>query len=110
MLLTAIVILGGIQKISKIATRLVPSMVVLYFITVLVILGIYFKEVPHYISLIFTEAFGNETQDIIITLSLSINNSFEWNEVNLDGLYEPNAGEQVVDMGFRGLIPMVTVE
>lgn len=51
---------------------------------------------------------GNETQDITITLSFSINNSFEWIEVNPDGKYEPGAGEQVVDMGLRGLIPMVS--
>ena len=48
---------------------------------------------------------GNETNDVVITLSLSINNSFEWQEVNFDGKYEPNAGENVVDMGLRGLIP-----
>jgi hypothetical protein len=51
---------------------------------------------------------GNETQDITVTLSFSINNSFEWTEVNADGKYEPGAGEQVVDMGLRGLIPMVS--
>nr|WP_321221456.1 hypothetical protein [uncultured Psychroserpens sp.] len=51
---------------------------------------------------------GNETQDITVTLSFSTNNSFEWTEVNLDGKYEPNAGEQVVDMGLRGLIPSVS--
>jgi len=50
---------------------------------------------------------GNETQDIVLTLSLSTNNSFEWTEVNVDGKYEPSAGEQVVDMGFRGLVPIV---
>ncbi len=48
---------------------------------------------------------GNETKDIVVTLSLSINNSFEWTEVNADGKYEPSAGENVVDMGLRGLIP-----
>lgn len=48
---------------------------------------------------------GNETEDIKVTLSFSINNSFEWTEVNEDGKYEPQAGEQVVDMGLRGLIP-----
>lgn len=48
---------------------------------------------------------GNETQDVTIELSLSINNSFEWEEVNADGKYEPAAGEQVVDMGLRGLKP-----
>ncbi|WAC01240.1 hypothetical protein N7U66_14070 [Lacinutrix neustonica] len=50
---------------------------------------------------------GNETNDVRVTLSFSINNSFEWTEVNADGKYEPNAGEQVVDMGLRGLIPIV---
>ncbi|RTY95763.1 hypothetical protein [Flavobacterium sp. GT3R68] len=48
---------------------------------------------------------GNETQDIEMTLSLSNNNSFEWREINADGKYEPAAGENVVDMGLRGLIP-----
>lgn len=48
---------------------------------------------------------GNETDDIVITLSLSINNSFEWQEVTADGKYEPSIGENVVDMGLRGLIP-----
>ena len=51
---------------------------------------------------------GNETEDVTVTLSFSINNSFEWTEVNADGKYEPNAGEQVVDMGLRGLIPLVS--
>lgn len=48
---------------------------------------------------------GNETRDVVVTLSLSINHSFEWQEVNVDGKYEPSAGENVVDMGLRGLIP-----
>jgi hypothetical protein len=51
---------------------------------------------------------GNETSDVVVTLSFSINNSFEWTEVNADGKYEPAAGEQVVDMGLRGLIPSVS--
>jgi hypothetical protein len=48
---------------------------------------------------------GTETRDVVVTLSLSVNNSFEWEEVNFDGKYEPSAGEKVVDMGLRGLIP-----
>lgn len=48
---------------------------------------------------------GNETKNVEVQLSLSINNSFEWQEVNPDGKYEPAAGENVVDMGLRGLIP-----
>lgn len=48
---------------------------------------------------------GNQTKDITITLSLSINKSFEWHEVTADGKFEPSVGENVVDMGLRGLIP-----
>lgn len=49
---------------------------------------------------------GNETRDVVITLSLSTNNSFEWQEVTADGKFEPSIGENVVDMGLRGLIPL----
>ena len=51
---------------------------------------------------------GNETEDIVINVSISIKESFEWEEVNVDGLYEPAIGETVVDMGVRGL--QVTVQ
>ena len=52
---------------------------------------------------------GNETKNIEVQLSLSINNSFEWQEVNVDGKFEPSVGENVVDMGLRGLIPSFTI-
>lgn len=52
---------------------------------------------------------GNETKNVEVQLSLSINNSFEWSEVNADGKFEPSAGENVVDMGLRGLVPSYVV-
>ncbi len=48
---------------------------------------------------------GSETSDIVITVSLSTNKSFEWKKVNGDGYYQPDAGEFPVDMGIRGMIP-----
>jgi len=56
--LTSIVILGGLNRISKTAEKLVPAMVILYFILVLIILGIYIEEVPYYLKLMFTDAFS----------------------------------------------------
>jgi hypothetical protein len=50
---------------------------------------------------------GNETDDVTITLSLSTNNSFEWKDDNLNGIYEPLDGDTVVDMGLRGLEPII---
>ena len=52
---------------------------------------------------------GNETKNMEVELSLSINNSFEWHEVNADGKFEPSVGENVVDMGLRGLIPSFSI-
>ncbi len=46
---------------------------------------------------------GNETKDIIVTVSLSTNKSFEWEDTKKDGWFEPAAGEKVVDMGVRGM-------
>lgn len=48
---------------------------------------------------------GNESSDIIITVSLSTNKSFEWHEITFDGYYQPEIGEYPVDMGVRGMIP-----
>ena len=40
-------------------------------------------------------------------MNLSINKSFEWIDVNGNGKWDVdvNSGENVVDMGLRGLIP-----
>jgi len=46
---------------------------------------------------------GNETSDIVVEISLSTNKSFEWIEVVNDGKWAPTKGEQVVDMGVRGM-------
>ncbi|NIK93456.1 alanine:cation symporter family protein [Mangrovimonas sp. CR14] len=56
--LTAMVILGGLKRIGKIASRMVPSMVLLYFILVLIILFVNASEVPKYLKMIFTDAFS----------------------------------------------------
>jgi len=58
--LTAIVVLGGLKRISKTAERMVPSMVVLYFILVFIVLIVNYDVVPHYFKLIFTDAFSAE--------------------------------------------------
>ncbi|NQX77674.1 alanine/glycine:cation symporter family protein [Gilvibacter sp.] len=58
--ITTIVIVGQLSRISKTAAKLVPSMVLLYFVAVLYILGVNFDQVPKYLSLIVTDAFSAE--------------------------------------------------
>ena len=50
---------------------------------------------------------GEEKEDITVIISLSTNHSFEWQDYNGNGLWDANKGEPVVDMGLRGLIPIV---
>ena len=58
LIITSIVMLGGLTRISKATSALVPLMVGLYFISVLTILIINIDQVPHYLGMIFTEAFA----------------------------------------------------
>lgn len=48
---------------------------------------------------------GNETKDVVVTVKVSINKSFEWHDANADGWYQPDAGDYPVDMGVRGISP-----
>lgn len=56
-IITSIVVFGGLKRISNTASKLVPSMVVLYFIFILIILITHYQEVPKYLLLIITDAF-----------------------------------------------------
>jgi len=60
MLLVSIVILGGIQRIAVVASKLVPFMVALYFTTVLIIVAKYIGDVPEMLIRIVTDAFTGE--------------------------------------------------
>lgn len=56
--LVALVILGGIRRIARVATWLVPFMVGLYFILVAYIIVTHITEVPSVIASIFSGAFN----------------------------------------------------
>ena len=56
--ITAVVILGGLSRISKTASKMVPAMVLLYFFLVMIILVIHIDVVPKYLGMIFTDAFS----------------------------------------------------
>lgn len=58
LLVVGTVIFGGIKRIGKVASKMVPSMVVLYVSCVLVILGIHFDVLGEYLLLIVTDAFS----------------------------------------------------
>lgn len=58
MVLTALVILGGIRSIGKFTSFLVPFMIVGYVGSALVVLALNITEIPHAFGLIFGHAFS----------------------------------------------------
>ena len=57
-IITSIVILGGLKRISRVSAKLVPFMVGIYMIMVLIILLINYDKITDYIYLIFYDAFN----------------------------------------------------
>ncbi len=58
--LTSLVMFGGLKRISSTAAKMVPSMVLLYFVFVMIILGSHYEEVPRYLIMMVTDAFAAE--------------------------------------------------
>lgn len=59
-ILTSVIMLGGLKRISGTAAKLVPSMVLIYFVLVMIILISNYEVVPKYLGLMFTDAFAAE--------------------------------------------------
>jgi len=59
--LVSIVIFGGITRIGKVTSKLVPTMVVIYVGCVVAILSVHITEIPHYLGLIVTDAFTGKS-------------------------------------------------
>lgn len=60
MVIAGIVILGGIQRIGNWAGKMVPMMIVLYFLSVFSILIMHITDIPHYLWMIVKDAFSAE--------------------------------------------------
>ncbi len=60
-LITSLVIFGGLKKIARVATAIVPFMVLLYFVAVLIIMVNNASEIFPALKLIISEAFNFKT-------------------------------------------------
>lgn len=56
----SLVIFGGLQRIAAVSSRLVPAMSALYLAATIYVLLSNFSLVPHYLALIFSDAFSGE--------------------------------------------------
>jgi AGCS family alanine or glycine:cation symporter len=86
MLMTLVIVFGGIQRIAKVSSVLVPVMAIGYFVLALVIIIINIQLLPHVLSVIIKSAFGLE-QAVGGTLGAAIMNGVK------RGLFSNEAGE-----------------
>lgn len=59
-ILTIVIISGGLRRISHITEIIIPIILLLYFGTILVIAMLHFREIPAVFTLIVLDAFGTE--------------------------------------------------
>lgn len=59
-IIAGVVIIGGIQRIGSWAGKMVPIMIVIYFLSVLTILLLNIGKVPAYLWMVITDAFAAE--------------------------------------------------
>ena len=57
MVFTGLVLIGGIKSIAKVTSTVVPSMIVLYVVAALVVLGLNLSSIPDAFAMIFSDAF-----------------------------------------------------
>ncbi len=60
MVIVAAVILGGVKRVGQVTSKIVPAMVVIYFISSLIVIFANYKIVPEAFLSIFTSAFGTD--------------------------------------------------
>ena len=58
MIISGIVIIGGIKRIGTWAGKMVPIMIIIYFLSVLAILILNISKVPDYLWMVITDAFS----------------------------------------------------
>ncbi len=59
--LVGVVVFGGLQRIANVASKMVPLMIVIYFIAVMLILILNYSQVPKMFGLIFHDAFTGDS-------------------------------------------------
>ncbi|MBQ9202505.1 MAG: alanine:cation symporter family protein [Bacteroidales bacterium] len=84
--MTLIIVFGGIQRIAKVSSVLVPVMAVGYFVLAVVIIVMNIQQIPHVLGVIVKSAFGLE-QAVGGTLGAAIMNGVK------RGLFSNEAGE-----------------
>jgi len=114
MVIVGLVLIGGIRRIADVASALVPTMIVIYLGTGLIILAMNFAAIPSAVALIFSSAFtpvAAEGGFLGATVMLAIRWGFARgifsNEAGLGSAAIAHAAAKTVDPIQQGLVGML---
>lgn len=85
-LLLALIIIGGVKRISSVAEIVVPFMAISYIVMALIIIGLNIDKVPEMFSLILSSAFGADA-----TFGGIVGSAISWGVQR--GIYSNEAGQ-----------------
>lgn len=108
----ALVIIGGIQRISSISQVVVPFMAILYVLSALVILGCNIQQIPAAIAEVFAGAFsleavgGGALGGIFVAMQQGIKRGIFSNEAGLGSAPIASAAAKTNDPVRQGLVTM----
>lgn len=110
---TALVIIGGLQRISNVAQVLVPFMAAVYITSVLLILVFHIREIPSALVLIFQDAFGlraaagGAAGSMMVTIQKGVARGIFSNEAGLGSAPIAAAAVQTEEPAAQGLVSML---
>ncbi len=110
--LTGLVIIGGIKRISTVSTLIVPFMAVIYVLVALAILIYNFDKIPQAFGTIFASAFGAEAVAggvvgaILVSMQAGVARGIFSNEAGLGSAPIATAAAQTKEPARQGLVSM----
>lgn len=108
----ALVTLGGLKRIAKVSSVIVPFMALFYFISCLLVLAFNFTEIPHAISVIIKAAFnpeavtGGAVGSIFVAMQKGIARGIFSNEAGLGSAPIAAAAAKTNEPARQGLVSM----
>ena len=108
-IVVGLVIMGGIKSIAKVTSKVVPLMCLIYIISSLIVILIYFKGIPHAAYTIVHEAFFPKavTGGIIGSIIIGLRRSIQSNEAGVGSspiAYAAVKTNEPVSQGFVSMI------
>ncbi|MEM9255038.1 MAG: alanine/glycine:cation symporter family protein [Pseudomonadota bacterium] len=105
----ALVIIGGIRSIARVASRLVPFMGVLYVLSALLIIGFSVEQLPGALRLIFADAFSlqSATGGMVGAMIVGFQRALFSNEAGIGSASIAHAAVRTREPASEGLVSLL---